>query len=132
MWGIRGNQSFVYHTENGLSCVEWNMPQLNCRDHGAAVPSLQPEREGREGGTRPSVSGIIFQVLQTENCLTSWLVTYRRHQNCSLFLHLGWCTVVIAFSLLRILPGHIFLLRVTTGKLQLWTSAQPPHQSSAQ
>lgn len=26
------------------------------------------------------------------NCLTSWLVTFRRHQNHSLFLHLGWCS----------------------------------------
>lgn len=26
------------------------------------------------------------------NCLTSWLVTFRKHQNHSLFLHLGWCS----------------------------------------
>lgn len=34
----RGNQNFVYCTENGFSCVQWNMPQLNysCDLKGAA------------------------------------------------------------------------------------------------
>lgn len=33
-----------------------------------------------------------FSSLADGNYLTSWLVTYRRHQNHSLFLHLGWCS----------------------------------------
>lgn len=56
---------------------------------GSSSSSLGGEVGG--GGMRLSVSGVIFQVSQIENCLTSWLVTYRRHQNHSPFLYLSWC-----------------------------------------
>lgn len=58
------------------------------RPRGSGSSSLGGKVGG--GGTRLSVSGVIFQVLQI-NCLTSWLVIYRRCQNHSPVLYLGWC-----------------------------------------
>lgn len=85
----RGNQSFVYWIENWFSCVQWSMSQVNYSDHKAAAPPAW-ECVWSEDMT-VSLWGH-FSSLADGNCLTSWLVTFRRYQNHSLFLHLGWCS----------------------------------------
>lgn len=115
----RGNQSFVYCTENGFSCVQWSMPQLNYSDHKAEAPPA-------------------WECMWNED-MTINLWCYFSSQMETVWLH-GWSpsggTKIILFfstlagaavtiSLLRIPPTHIFLLRVTTGKLQLWMWAWP-------
>jgi len=71
-FGTGGNQKFVYHTENGLNCVQRNIPW---RPQGSGSSSLGDETEEEE--MRLSIPRVVFQVLQTENSLTSWLDTYK-------------------------------------------------------
>lgn len=115
-FGTGGNQKFVYHTENGLNCVQRNIPW---RPQGSGSSSLGEEK-GKKRQDYQSLMSFLKSCRQKTLWLHGWTPT-RRHQNHSPSHYLGQHTVVTAFSPLRIPPGHIFLLRVTTGKLQLRT-----------